>query len=304
MSSTYSAASADSVSVSRQRACKPLPSVSGKNSASKSLKSTGPTSRFMTTSKRLGGGHSMEQLTLFAEGTPASLLAPLDFAAVQKMKGTSGQRCLELYATAGHDGSLPKMLLDTLASVSTKLPHRWKLKASPSGRLLFQLAPSARRTGATGYGFLPTPKASRANRSGEGFGQTLTEALLPTPAASDSKGASRDRYNGSPKSHGNLREVLRSGPTDGIYPNPDFVAWMMGYPIAWLGLKRSATPSSRKSRSLSAKALSRMKKCKHCGKLQPKILQGVHASKLCWCDVVTVGKEKIWMPGHSKRKKK
>jgi hypothetical protein len=55
--------------------------------------------------------------------------------------------------------------------------------------------------------------------------------FYPTPTTSDSKGASAKRYKGSPHSHGNLREVIRDGETDGQYPNPEFVEWMMGFPI-------------------------------------------------------------------------
>jgi hypothetical protein len=36
--------------------------------------------------------------------------------------------------------------------------------------------------------------------------------------------------------------------------NPEWVAWLMGYPIGWLNLKDSVTPSSRKSRQKSSDA--------------------------------------------------
>ncbi|MDD3181210.1 MAG: hypothetical protein PHD48_00150 [Alphaproteobacteria bacterium] len=101
---------------------------------------------------------------------------------------------------------------------------------------------------------LPTPRAGKqSGKSGEGFSKTLLEALLPTPSTSDAKGSSAKRFRGSPESHGNLREVLRDGPTDGQYPHPAFVEWMMGYPIGHSVCAPSAMPSSRKSRSLSGK---------------------------------------------------
>ena len=61
--------------------------------------------------------------------------------------------------------------------------------------------------------------------------------LLPTPTASDAKGASKNRWLGSPDYRSNLREALRNGPEDAIYPHPDFVAPMMGFPTDWLELK-------------------------------------------------------------------
>jgi len=36
--------------------------------------------------------------------------------------------------------------------------------------------------------------------------------------------------------------------------NPEWVAWLMGYPIGWLNLKDSEMPSSRKSRQKSSDA--------------------------------------------------
>ena len=57
---------------------------------------------------------------------------------------------------------------------------------------------------------------------------------LPTPTKSDAKGAPKNRWNGSEKSHGNLCEVLRDGPDDPAYPHPDFVQQMMGFPTGWL----------------------------------------------------------------------
>jgi hypothetical protein len=66
--------------------------------------------------------------------------------------------------------------------------------------------------------------------------------LLPTPTKSDAKGSPRNRWNGNEKSHGNLCEVLRDGPNDPIYPHPDFVEQMMGFPTGWTDLQHSATP--------------------------------------------------------------
>lgn len=54
---------------------------------------------------------------------------------------------------------------------------------------------------------------------------------LPTPtASSDSKGSPKGRYFGSDTCMANLREVLRDGPEDPVYPSPELVEIMMGYP--------------------------------------------------------------------------
>jgi hypothetical protein len=70
---------------------------------------------------------------------------------------------------------------------------------------------------------------------------------LPTPTKSDAKGSPRNRWNGSAKSHGNLCEILRNGQGDPIYPHPDFVTQMMGFPTGWTDLHPSETQSSLKS---------------------------------------------------------
>jgi len=65
---------------------------------------------------------------------------------------------------------------------------------------------------------------------------------LPTPTKSNAKGAAKSRYFRSEQSRGNLHEDLRDGPEDPIYPHPDFVELMMGFPIGWGELKRVGTP--------------------------------------------------------------
>lgn len=66
---------------------------------------------------------------------------------------------------------------------------------------------------------------------------------LPTPTkTADAKGAPRNRYYGSATCRSNLREWLRDGPDDPIYPHPDFVEMVMGFPIGWGALKPVETP--------------------------------------------------------------
>ncbi len=295
---TYSAALAVFPLGLRPQACAQSHFAKSKNTRKKYCASIGRTFQFLTMCERLRHNNYQSQLTLFAADTRASHFQSLENSAALKMKGISGQRCLDLYKASGRDGSFAKMLLDTFGSVSTRLPHRWKLKATSSGRLLFQLAPLMPHTGGTEFGllatpntmdclpprspeslerqmttsrkgrknlanlrdqlvygvnWLPTPRATRAAKAGEGFGITLTQALLPTPSTSDAKGASAKRFNGSAHSHGNLREVLRSGPTAGQYPHPEFVEYMMGYPTGHSDLKPSATPLSLKSPTSLAK---------------------------------------------------
>jgi len=71
---------------------------------------------------------------------------------------------------------------------------------------------------------------------------------LPTPTKSDGKGSPRGRFFGSPTYRSNLKEALRDGPADPVYPNPDFVEEMMGFPRLFSALNDSEIASFRKSR--------------------------------------------------------
>jgi len=128
----------------------------------------------------------------------------------------------------------------------------------------------------------PTPKASpggpdfaRARRPGSGGDDLATavarEELWPTPAAADGKGGrispdevilSGRRPSGA-KAQRSLREAVRKADLADDSPprragalNPTWVEWLMGFPTGWTALPRSATPSSRRSRSGSASASS------------------------------------------------
>src|SRR4051794_14452148 len=110
-----------------------------------------------------------EQMTLFAEVIPASPSAPQESRREKPTLATSGRKCTESFERYAPAGSLPRTLEAMLASVSTQLPHRWKMTASPSGRLLYQLAPSVPRTGGIDCGLWPTPKVQYDGRSHEAW---------------------------------------------------------------------------------------------------------------------------------------
>ena len=104
-----------------------------------------------------------EQMELFpmssSVDTPVSRSALQVVKEAKKTPDISGQKCIDLYESCGHDGSFARMLVDTLNSVSTKYSLHWRLKDTPAGRLLFQRAVSTRPTKETGSGLWPTPTA-------------------------------------------------------------------------------------------------------------------------------------------------
>ena len=284
MSSISSQALADSALGLSKPVCEQLDSVKSTPSVMPSCTSTGPTSPSTTTSASSTASPIGKQLNLFAADTPASPFQSQESNAAQRMKGISGLKCLELYEKSGRDGSLPRTLLGMLNKVSTRLPHRWKLKTSPSGRLLFQLQPLTRHTGGTDSGLLPTPMAvmrgrpeiafqqalkgeplyKRRDKDGNGRQFSIVDYLiyhssLPTPMASDCKGATDNCARIKNQELSYLRYCLHfhlKPPSMTSYPHPSFVERMMGYPIGHTDLGGLETRSFRKSsRSLDAPLL-------------------------------------------------
>src|SRR5690606_27875354 len=102
----------------------------------------------------------MEQLTLFAEDTLASLSPSPGSEEARRMTVTSGRKCFDLFGSCGPLGSLERMLLGMSLWASTMYFLTWKVKVTPAGRSLFQLRASAPRTKGKGSSSWPTPTAS------------------------------------------------------------------------------------------------------------------------------------------------
>src|SRR5687768_14691731 len=115
-----------------------------------------------------------EKLILCVEGSPASRSVLREEERERRMTATSGRRCSELYSRQNRPGLFAKMLLTLPIWHSRGRRLVWRARATSCGHLLFRLVPLERRTGETESG------------------------LLPTPAASDARAASRKRYPGSP----------------------------------------------------------------------------------------------------------
>ena len=145
----------------------------------------------------------LDQLTLFAEGHRASLPAAPGSGEARKMIVGSGEKCCELYEMQSRHGASLKMFVDSLVLKGDWFSRicylKWKVKATKSNRLLFQLAVSMPRIKGTESGLWQTPTVEDAGRTGsaEGWkkyienGQTSQCRLRnqvqmwPTPTAAD-----------------------------------------------------------------------------------------------------------------------
>ena len=204
-------------------------------------------------------GHSQQlnfaSLGCLPEDTRASLSPKLGSAEEQKTTVTSGLRCSELSDHQGQFGCFVKMLLVTSRWVSTKSSLIWKVKNTPSSRLLFQLYPSMRNIEETESGLWGTPRAGAAMSGAADVMKTanykfpnletqVARSLLPTPTTQDaSNNGGASQYN---------RNSLPLNAEIGGALNPMWVEWLMGFPIGWTDLKDSETQSSLKSHTRSS----------------------------------------------------
>jgi len=200
----------------------------------------------------------------------------------RQMTVRSGLKCCELLGKPSPLGSLVKTLLESSQWNSTISFLTWKTSATPRGRLLFRLVPSMPDTEGTEFGssqdaMWRTPQASEAGarvetlytkdgnpaRPGERAyrkqpdGRMVLQSVTigqqvkmwPTPTAND------DRDRGSAASGAVKRRIEKgkqvmlsqSVSTVNGSLNPNWVEWLMGYPIGHTACAGWVTPSSRKS---------------------------------------------------------
>ena len=237
----------------------------------------------------------------------ASLASPFHMRESNERKttpATSGRKCLDLSGNVGPLGLLEKTLLDSSTWAWTRYSLTWKAKATPQGRLIFQLARLAPRTSDRDSGLLHTPTAkanqmapSMATRDSGSWGLSLWQTpnvedagrtgskeawikyqdqghtpscrlrnqvkMWPTPSAQEPgwKNIEVVDKDGNPPTHHNQRfydkktgRVVQKGlqqtvadPKSGGKLNPQWVAWLMGYPTEFLSSVPWATQSSPKS---------------------------------------------------------
>ena len=233
-----------------------------------------------------------EQLTLFPVDSPASPSVSPGSKAARRMTATSGRKCSELSGSSDPVGCLVRMCLGSSIWRSTRCFLTWTVKVTPRRRLLFRLQASTPRTEETGSLLWPSPTTGAALCGGTGNFQTLkrmaergmiTEEerrqlsqgnggktnpgllewlmgyeqmftkLIPTPRASDYKGAATTRFysqNVQVERERERRSAYRSQLCElveatplGILGrlNPEWTEWLMGYPIGWTELNASET---------------------------------------------------------------
>jgi hypothetical protein len=222
MSWISSQGSGASVLDSSEPACGPSLSASETSGAGPSCASTGPTSPAMTTCdlfpESAGSASSVAGFRASPSASPGS-------SAARMMTATSGLQCLRSSGESGRLGLLSRTLMGSSDWHSTKRWLIWKPRATPGGRLYYQLVPSTPRTAGIDYSLLPTPSGTSSHGKNHVMGRL------------DEWGGSSNRWRGTET--GKVRCA-------------SFEEWMMGFPTGWTELTPSEMPSSRKSSKKSA----------------------------------------------------
>lgn len=190
----------------------------------------------------------MSQLELFAEVSPVSPGALPESNEAWMTRVTSGRRWLGLCKSSSPVGWLVRTCLASSSLGSTRCSLIWRVSATKCGRLVFRLRPSTRHTSESGFGLLPTVRASDGERGGRG---DLIQAvrgnrnshfkLWPTPTAMTNTGGAAMCKWGGAGARARLREMTTPQELNGAL-NPEFVEWLMGYPIGWTDCGDSETP--------------------------------------------------------------
>jgi len=225
-------------------------------------------SRFGMTCELLTEGRGEELLMWFLAGFPAKTFhAPGKAQALTASEADSGQKWRGLLGRYDRDLCLWKTAQCSLIEDSGECLATFPRWGMTRNGVLYLLPTPERRTSANASGLLPTPVASDAttgaiigkddkfymtktgmprkvNRNGKdgsvGLGRLVQLKSFPTPAARDYKGARKPETMAQTGRNPNTNSLpdaveFQHGETGRL--NPQWVEWLMGWPIGWTELK-------------------------------------------------------------------
>ena len=217
----------------------------------------------------------LKQSPSFPADSLASHLALLDSEKDLRMPAIYGRKCAELLPNCGPLTCLGKMLLASSIWGSTKRFLTWQKRDTLFSHSYFRLAASARGMSASellsSRLMFPTPLASdqgtnrdarnldvflsengifrKRNKSGAIWSLSLSAAVFYlTPAATEGFRSTLkpSAYrNSKPSSSLSAQMIYLEKPeADDMALNPDWVEWLMGFPLGWTDV--SFGPENRK----------------------------------------------------------
>ena len=202
------------------------------------------------------GDPGLDEWILSLGGSRASRSATPDSARPTTMNATAGLIPSESFATYDPNGACWRTSqLSFLSTTSTPFSGSWPRAAIGFDMTVYRRQPLAPLTRGIGSGLWPAIRSTDGERGGRG---DLIQAvrgnpnshykLWPTPTVQDAKnnaGPSQWERNSYP-----LNVAVHIGPDmervkGGGALNPDWVEWLMGWPVGWTDLKPLATDKYR-----------------------------------------------------------
>jgi hypothetical protein len=257
MSSISSAALEDSALGLNEQVCEPLPFVKLTPIAGPFSRSTGPGFPSTVISER-----SPESTqTSFAAGSPARTSARLEMVqASLELDLDSGANTTGSSKKRGRRGRSSKTSVPFALADWTEFSGNSLRSGMTRSGIAYPLRPLALPTGETESGLLPTPSASSyGNNKGGAAGRTgptrhslqsmALHGLWPTPTRRDWKDGSAQSCKNVPV-NALLGRAVHQGSQELGSLNPEFVEWLMGFPIGHTDcgpLEIRSSPKSRKS---------------------------------------------------------
>jgi len=256
---TSSAASVASPSDLSEPECGPSPSVKSIHSAGMYSDTTGLPSRSLKTSApsiQVDWVGSMSS-AVDSRAKTSALLEPLKRRASRAHDPGCGSKCSGSCVSADPVGCLLRMSLASELSALTGYSATWLRRTTPGGRSWWVLATSELRTRALESGSLPTPTASAyGSNQGGAAGRvgprrySLRKMMLTPTETANLLCPSMQKWPGA-RAFTKLVSHFGSGKPALFRAT----RWLMGYPTTWMqGLRRTETPSSLSSQSLSAES--------------------------------------------------
>ena len=184
-------------------------------------------------------GETWQQLTLFAEDTPASRSASQEPGTAPTTLSTYGRNSQTLLGFYDPDTHCWRTSQGTLTSDLATCLQTWPRAGMTHNGIAYQLQPSAPRTSATEYSlslhgkpleWTPTATANQTSMLSRNPAFRIgpnSQGLWPTPLTQDY--TTRFAQGGMPL--GMAVRMTEPGNTGKL--NPTWVEWLMGFPTGW-----------------------------------------------------------------------
>ena len=175
---------------------------------------------------------------------------------MKKTKEICGLRCLELYEKLNPGGLLGKMFLgSSTLPTSRRFAATWKARDTKCSRWSFRLRRLERLISDTDCLSWPTPTVQDGkNNAGPSQFRRHTlplnaaVMLYPTPTAITNSGGAALCKWGGPGARAKLKRMVTPTELNGKL-NPQWVEWLMGFPIGWTDLRPLETQLSHRLQS-------------------------------------------------------